>query len=121
MGHPFRTCRPREKPLARALDRRPRAHPASGGRRDCGEAMTEERLAFLDGIAAPQSRRLDETRTLIAIGDPARERVVLQLLAESVEDGPPLRLVRRCLDSEDLLGSVQAGDVDAAIKTEEHT
>ncbi|HYU05494.1 MAG TPA: hypothetical protein VEL02_16750 [Jatrophihabitantaceae bacterium] len=58
---------------------------------------------------------MDEVRTLIAIGDPVRERVVLQLLAETVEDGPPLRLVRRCLDAEDLLDSVQADEVDAAI------
>jgi Flp pilus assembly CpaE family ATPase len=73
--------------------------------------MTEGRQAVVDGITA----RLDETRTLIAIGDPARERVVLQLLAETLEDGPPLRLVRRCLAAEDLVGSVQAGEVDAAI------
>src|SRR5438067_11025275 len=77
--------------------------------------MTEERHAVLDGIVAPQSRRIDETRTLIAIGDPARERVVLQLLAETVEDGTPLRLVRRCLDADDLLASVEAGELDAAI------
>jgi Flp pilus assembly CpaE family ATPase len=77
--------------------------------------MTQERQRVLDGIAAPQSRRLDETRTLIAIGDPARERAVLQLLAETLEDGPPLRLVRRCLDADDLLSSLQSGEVDAAI------
>src|SRR5205085_7075119 len=57
---------------------------------------------------------IDETRTLIAIGDPARERAVLQLLAETV-DGTQLRLVRRCLDADDLLGSLQSGEVDAAI------
>src|SRR5919198_5696609 len=66
-------------------------------------------------MAARQSRRIDETRTLIAIGDPARERLVLQLLAESVHDGPTLRLVRRCLDAYDLLSSVHNGEVDAAI------
>jgi Flp pilus assembly CpaE family ATPase len=77
--------------------------------------VTQERQAVLDGIAAPPSRRLDETRTLIAIGDPGRERAVLQLLAEDVYDGPALRLVRRCLDADDLLGSVPSGEVDAAI------
>ena len=77
--------------------------------------MTGEREAILEGIAVPRSGRIDETRTLIAIGDPARERVVLQLLAETVEDGTPLRLVRRCLDAEDLLTSVQTGELDAAI------
>lgn len=77
--------------------------------------MTQERQAVLDGIATPHARRLHETRTLIAIGDPARERAVLQLLAEAVDDGLPLRLVRRCLDAKDLLGSVQSGEVDAAI------
>ena len=76
--------------------------------------MREEPQAVLDGIAAPRSLRIDETRTLIAIGDPARERAVLQLLAETV-DGTQLRLVRRCLDAEDLLTSVQGGELDAAI------
>ena len=76
--------------------------------------MTNER-AVLDSMGARPSRRLDETRTLIAIGDPARERLVLQLLAEAVDDGPPLRLVRRCLDADDLLGSIQSGEIDAAI------
>jgi MinD-like ATPase involved in chromosome partitioning or flagellar assembly len=71
--------------------------------------------AVLDAVGAQPSRRLDETRTLIAIGDPARERLVLQLLAEAIEDGPPLRLVRRCLDVDDLVGSIQSGEIDAAI------
>src|SRR5207237_9020204 len=35
-------------------------------------------------------------------------------LAETV-DGTQLRVVRRCLDAEDLLSSVQAGELDAAI------
>ncbi len=77
--------------------------------------MINEIPATHDGPAPPQSRSLNETRTLIAIGDPTRERVVLQVLAETVEDGPALRLVRRCLGAEDLLGSIQAGEVDAAI------
>jgi Flp pilus assembly CpaE family ATPase len=77
--------------------------------------MINEIPATRDGLAPPQSRSLNETRTLIAIGDPTRERLVLQVLAETVEDGPALRLVRRCLDAEALLGSIQAGEVDAAI------
>jgi Flp pilus assembly CpaE family ATPase len=77
--------------------------------------MREEPQAVLDGIAAPRSLRIDQTRTLIAIGDPARERAVLQLLAETVEGGTQLRLVRRCLDADDLVTSVQAGELDAAI------
>jgi hypothetical protein len=76
--------------------------------------MSEGPVA-LEAMAAPQPGRLDETRMLIAIGDSARERLVLQLLAETVENGPPLRLVRRCLDADDLLGSVNAGEIDAAI------
>jgi MinD-like ATPase involved in chromosome partitioning or flagellar assembly len=68
-------------------------------------------------VSAPpiESSRLDEARAVIAIGDPARERLVLQVLADAAEDGPRLRVVRRCLDAEDLLATIQGGDLDAAI------
>src|SRR5690242_5038275 len=115
MGDAARPRGPREQSRACALDWRRRVDPASRGRSWRDDPMTGDRQAILEGIAVPQSRRIDETRTLIAIGDPARERLVLQLLAENVEDGIPLRLVRRCLDAKDLLASVEAGELDAAI------
>jgi Flp pilus assembly CpaE family ATPase len=77
--------------------------------------VTTEKQSVEDVITAPQRPRLDDTRTLVAIGDAARERVVLQLLAETAEDGPPLRLTRRCLDAEDLVHAVHSGEIDAAI------
>ncbi|MDQ6673023.1 MAG: hypothetical protein M3069_20170 [Chloroflexota bacterium] len=58
---------------------------------------------------------MDEARTVIAIGDSARERLVLQVMADAAENGSRLRVVRRCLDAEDLLGTIKGGDVDAAV------
>ena len=63
----------------------------------------------------PVAPRLDQTRAVIAVGDPHRERLVLQVFADAAEDGSPLRIVRRCLDADDLLGSIRRSEADLAV------
>jgi Flp pilus assembly CpaE family ATPase len=62
-------------------------------------------------VSTPARLRLDQARALIAISDPQRERVVLEALGSALEDGITFQVVRRCLDTHDLLASIPEADV----------
>lgn len=59
--------------------------------------------------------RLDQARAVVAIGDAQRERLILQLFADAAADGVALRVTRRCLDADELLGSIHEGEAEVAV------
>jgi len=84
--------------------------------------MTNRSSASLQNLGqtprtAPVSAgvRINLARAIVAVGDPTRERLVLEALANSPSGDAVFQIARRCLDADDLMHSVQSGDAEVAV------